>query len=129
MIGSCLFFFFKGHSVHETSEEGESLLSLACSAGYFKLAQILLAMRANVEDRGIKVNARGPILRSETSALPLVQSYPSLLFNLTKLDAAMHNFQKLPTTCSHFYTQGDCTPLMEAASGGYNDIVKLLMEH
>ena len=38
--------------------------------------QVLLAMRANVEDRGIK---------------------------------------------------GDCTPLMEAASGGYVDIVKLLI--
>ena len=40
--------------------------------------QVLLAMRANVEDRGIK---------------------------------------------------GDCTPLMEAASGGYVDIVKLLILH
>ena len=40
--------------------------------------QVLLAMRANVEDRGIK---------------------------------------------------GDCTPLMEAASGGYVDIVKLLIAH
>ena len=41
-------------SVHETTEEGESLLSLACSAGYYELAQVLLAMRANVEDRGMK---------------------------------------------------------------------------
>lgn len=24
---------------------------------------------------------------------------------------------------------GDCTPLMEAASGGYVDIVRLLIEH
>ena len=40
--------------------------------------QVLLAMRANVEDRGIK---------------------------------------------------GDCTPLMEASSGGYVDIVKLLIQH
>lgn len=30
----------EGRSVHETSEEGESLLSLACSAGYFELAQV-----------------------------------------------------------------------------------------
>ena len=27
-------------SVHETTEEGESLLSLACSAGYYELAQV-----------------------------------------------------------------------------------------
>ena len=29
-------------SVHDTTEEGESLLSLACSAGYFELAQVSL---------------------------------------------------------------------------------------
>ena len=28
-------------SVHETTEEGESLLSLACSAGYYELAQVI----------------------------------------------------------------------------------------
>ena len=44
----------EGRSVHETTEEGESLLSLACQAGYYELAQVLLAMRANVEDRGVK---------------------------------------------------------------------------
>jgi len=42
------------------------------------MLQVLLAMKANVEDRGIK---------------------------------------------------GDCTPLMEAASGGYVEIVKLLIAH
>ena len=42
------------------------------------LLQVLLAMRANVEDRGMK---------------------------------------------------GDCTPLMEAASAGHTDIVKLLISH
>ena len=30
----------EGGSVHETTEEGESLLSLACSAGYYELAQV-----------------------------------------------------------------------------------------
>ena len=44
----------------------------------FAVFQVLLAMRANVEDRGIK---------------------------------------------------GDCTPLMEAANGGYVDIVRLLIAH
>ena len=29
-------------SVHDTTEEGESLLSLACSAGYYELAQVRL---------------------------------------------------------------------------------------
>ena len=43
-----------GHGIHETTEDGESLLSLACSAGYYELAEVLLRMRASVEDRGIK---------------------------------------------------------------------------
>ena len=34
---------FQGRvSVHETTEDGESLLSLACSAGYYELAQVRL---------------------------------------------------------------------------------------
>ncbi|XP_064628158.1 ankyrin repeat domain-containing protein 17-like isoform X2 [Lineus longissimus] len=77
-IGAVRKLLDEGRSVHETTEEGDSLLSLACSAGYYELAQVLLAMRANVEDRGIK---------------------------------------------------GDCTPLMEAASGGFVDIVTLLIAH
>lgn len=68
----------EGRSVHETNEDGESLLSLACSSGFCELTEVLLRMRANVEDRGLK---------------------------------------------------GDCTPLMEAASGGYVDIVRLLVAY
>lgn len=30
----------EGGSVHETTDEGDSLLSLACSAGYYELAQV-----------------------------------------------------------------------------------------
>ncbi|CAN7947588.1 unnamed protein product, partial [Ixodes pacificus] len=67
----------EGRNVNEVTEEGESLLSLACASGYCELAQLLLAMRANVEDRGLK----------------------------------------------------DMTPLMEAATAGHVDIVKLLIEH
>ena len=32
-------------SVHDTTEEGESLLSLACSAGYYELAQVRLLLK------------------------------------------------------------------------------------
>lgn len=67
----------EGKGLQET-EESESLLSLACSGGYFELAQVLLKINANVEDRGSK---------------------------------------------------RDCTPLMEAASAGHVDIVKLLLEY
>lgn len=38
-VGTVRKLLTEGRSVHETSEEGESLLSLACSAGYFELAQ------------------------------------------------------------------------------------------
>ena len=43
-----------GHTIQEATEDGESLLSLACSAGYYELAEVLLRMRASVEDRGVK---------------------------------------------------------------------------
>lgn len=42
------------HGLQDATEDGESLLSLACSAGYYELAEVLLRMRASVEDRGIK---------------------------------------------------------------------------
>lgn len=66
------------NTINEGTDDGESLLSLACSAGYYELAQVLLAMSAQVEDRGQK---------------------------------------------------NDCTPLMEAASAGHVDIIKLLISH
>ena len=44
-------------SVHDTTEEGESLLSLACSAGYYELAQVnFLAISRNFS--GIKKNKK-----------------------------------------------------------------------
>lgn len=65
-------------TINEATDDGDSLLSLACSAGYYELAQVLLAMSAQVEDRGQK---------------------------------------------------NDCTPLMEAASAGHVDIIRLLISH
>ena len=46
--------FCAGHTIQDATEDGESLLSLACSAGYYELAEVLLRMRASVEDRGVK---------------------------------------------------------------------------
>lgn len=91
------------NTINEGTDDGESLLSLACSAGYYELAQVyctimsitiviiirynkmfvfsrkvLLAMQAQVEDRGQK---------------------------------------------------NDCTPLMEAASAGHVEIIRLLIQH
>lgn len=39
-VGTVRKLLTEGRSVHETTEEGESLLSLACSAGYYELAQV-----------------------------------------------------------------------------------------
>ena len=39
-------------SVHETTEDGESLLSLACSAGYYELAQV---------SRQLRIAPKGPL--------------------------------------------------------------------
>lgn len=41
-VGTVRKLLTEGRSVHETTDEGESLLSLACSAGYYELAQVLL---------------------------------------------------------------------------------------
>ena len=44
----------EGNTLNDATDDGDSLLSLACSAGYYELAQVLLAMSAQVEDRGQK---------------------------------------------------------------------------
>lgn len=49
-----LYLLYAGHSIQDATEDGESLLSLACSAGYYELAEVLLRMKASVEDRGVK---------------------------------------------------------------------------
>lgn len=41
-VGTVRKLLTEGRSVHETTEEGESLLSLACSAGYYELAQVYI---------------------------------------------------------------------------------------
>lgn len=56
----------EGRSVHETNDDGESLLSLACSSGYYELADVLLRMRANVEDRGRKGDCT-PLMEAASS--------------------------------------------------------------
>lgn len=48
-VGTVKKLLTEGRSVHETSEEGESLLSLACSAGYFELAQVRVCILFQLE--------------------------------------------------------------------------------
>lgn len=48
-VGTVRKLLTEGRSVHETTEEGESLLSLACSAGYYELAQVGFLLRYTKE--------------------------------------------------------------------------------
>uniref|UniRef100_A0A8D8UUR8 Ankyrin repeat and KH domain-containing protein 1 n=1 Tax=Cacopsylla melanoneura TaxID=428564 RepID=A0A8D8UUR8_9HEMI len=100
----------EGRSVHETTDEGESLLSLACSAGYYELAQVLLAMHANVEDRGIK-----------GECTPLMEAASSGFYEIVRLlvnHGADVNGQS---------SSGN-TPLMYACAGGHEAVVRVLLE-
>ena len=51
-----------------TQEESESLLSLACSAGYFELAQVLVSMRTAKEGEG------GNVVGSHSSLIKYVDA-------------------------------------------------------
>lgn len=35
---------FEGHNANETTEEGESLLALACAAGYYELVEVKFSL-------------------------------------------------------------------------------------
>ncbi|KAL4716290.1 hypothetical protein ACJJTC_014770 [Scirpophaga incertulas] len=126
-VGTVRKLLTEGRSVHETTEEGESLLSLACSAGYYELAQVLLAMHASVEDRGIKlIFMKCPEGHEEMVALLLGQG--------ASINAQTDETQETALTlacCGGFLEVADflikagadaelgaSTPLMEASSGG-----------
>ena len=97
-------------SVHDTTEEGESLLSLACSAGYFELAQVnALSLR-----HGLLVKLLFPWNHKDKLCNSCVLLKVLLAMRANVEDRGM---------------KGDCTPLMEAASAGHNEIVKLLLSH
>ncbi|KAL1505978.1 hypothetical protein ABEB36_005419 [Hypothenemus hampei] len=110
-VGTVKKLLTEGRSVHETSEEGESLLSLACSAGYFELAQVLLAMHANVEDRGIK-----------GECTPLMEAASAGHLDIVRL--LVHNDADVNAQS----TSGN-TPLMYACAGGHTEVVKFLLEN
>uniref|UniRef100_A0A182SEL7 ANK_REP_REGION domain-containing protein n=1 Tax=Anopheles maculatus TaxID=74869 RepID=A0A182SEL7_9DIPT len=100
----------EGNSLNEATEEGDSLLSLACSAGYFELAQVLLAMSAQVDDRGQK-NDCTPLMEAASAGhVEIIE----LLFK----HGADVNAQS---------STGN-TPLMYACAGGHEKAVKLLLD-
>lgn len=134
----------EGRSVHEPTDEGESLLSLACSAGYYELVQVLLAMNANVEDRGSKGDCT-PLMEAASGGFDdivqlLLQHGANVNAQSSSGNTALHY-----ACCSGYdagvqvliqhnadlehQNENGHTPLMEAASGGHVKVAKLLLEN
>ncbi|CAK9297911.1 unnamed protein product [Gordionus sp. m RMFG-2023] len=126
----------------ESLEEGESLLSLACSSGYYELVQVLLAMNTNIEERGIKGDTT-PLMEAASGG------YMEIVKLLLEHDADP-KAQSLSgnTALTYACIGGHCevvrlllsngadvehqnenghTALMEAATGGHVDIARILV--
>lgn len=100
----------EGNNLNDT-DDGDSLLSLACSAGYYELAQVLLAMSAQVEDRGQK-NDCTPLM--EAASAGHVEIIELLIRHGADVNAQS--------------STGN-TPLMYACAGGHVEAVKVLLAH
>lgn len=87
--------------INEGTDDGESLLSLACSAGYYELAQV----------------------RTERVTKPHTHTKMALTQIATQVLLAMS------AQVEDRGQKNDCTPLMEAASAGHVDIIHLLISH
>lgn len=92
------------NAINEGTDDGESLLSLACSAGYYELAQV------------------SNLLIHREWCVPL-------LSNLTKMSISPKVLLAMQAQVEDRGQKNDCTPLMEAASAGHVEIIKLLITH
>uniref|UniRef100_A0A8C5X9D9 Ankyrin repeat domain-containing protein 17 n=1 Tax=Malurus cyaneus samueli TaxID=2593467 RepID=A0A8C5X9D9_9PASS len=128
----------EGRSVNEHTEEGESLLCLACSAGYYELAQVLLAMHANVEDRGIKGDIT-PLMAAANGGhvkivkLLLAHGADVNAQSSTGKAGCWEHLHGWIWVCGELgeewlSAQQGNTALTYACAGGYVDVVKVLLE-
>ncbi|XP_054710914.1 ankyrin repeat domain-containing protein 17-like [Uloborus diversus] len=132
----------EGRNVNEVTEDGESLLSLASSSGYKELAQLLLAMNANVDDRGMKdmtplmeaANAghldlvklliqHGADVNAQTSQEKKMKGAKA-----KNQDLSMKAQQEMHGTLPSIVCPEGNTPLMFACAAGHEDIVKVLLD-
>nr|XP_018668743.1 ankyrin repeat domain-containing protein 17 isoform X3 [Ciona intestinalis] len=118
-VGTVRALLCEGRSANETTEDGESLLSLACSAGYYELAEVLLSVPPYTHESQYLTCDAGYQLGNKINS-----HFLSVLNQqLTKVLLTMH------ANVEDCGAKGECTPLMEASSGGYSDIVRLLLSH
>lgn len=127
-------------TINEGTDDGESLLSLACSAGYYELAQVLLAMNAHVEDRGQK-NDTTPLMEAASAGhvdiIHLLINHGADVNALSSTGnsplmyacAAGHvdAVRELLESGAHVedHNENGHTPLMEAASAGHVEVAKV----
>ena len=123
-------------SVHDTTEEGEPLLSLACSAGYYELAQVHVVRKDVFSVKDFLVIDWVPLSEDILTLFPLEFWTADRMLLLRKRmhvnTAASNILQVLVAMRANVEDRGmkgDCTPLMEAASAGHLDIVNLLIAH
>lgn len=91
------------NTINEGTDDGESLLSLACSAGYYELAQV---------SEIVATEKKQPIALNQSNSFEFSQV-------LLAMQAQVEDRGQ----------KNDCTPLMEAASAGHVEIIKLLISH
>lgn len=101
--------FLDESRIDSLTEEGESLLSAACSAGCLFLAEMILDMGASIEDRGHK------------DTTPLMEAANSGHAKIVKLLIDRNASVDAQTN------QGN-TPLILAAANGHTECVKLLLD-
>lgn len=101
--------FLNEGRIDSLTDEGESLLSAACSAGCFFLVEMILDMGADIEDRGHK------------DTTPLMEAANSGHSDIVKL------LIERKASINAQTNQGN-TPLILAAANGHTECVRLLLE-
>uniref|UniRef100_A0A8C0BNF8 Ankyrin repeat domain-containing protein 17 n=1 Tax=Buteo japonicus TaxID=224669 RepID=A0A8C0BNF8_9AVES len=118
----------EGRSVNEHTEEGESLLCLACSAGYYELAQVgFLAVFSSgkLEVPGVEMLSNSlfklfclPSSGNTALTYACAGGYVDVVKVLLESGASIED-----------HNENGHTPLMEAGSAGHVEVARVLLEN